>query len=113
MNQEYSNNKGFDNNHLTWDSSEVTSLEREMLLGNLNYINSKVISNWTKGVLTVLTVLIPVLGQIIGLIAGMVFLSDEAKDKRSFGTVLIAVSIMTFCTLAFLWLNWRGILKFV
>ncbi len=110
MKQECSNNEGFDNSHLTWNSNEVTSLEREMLLGNLNYINNKVISNWTKGVLTVLAVLIPVLGQIIGLIAGMVFLSDEAKDKRSFGTVLIAVSIMTFCALAFLWLNWRGIL---
>ena len=74
-----------------------------MLLGNLNYINSKAISNWTKGVLTFLTVLIPGIGQIIGLIAGLVFLSDEAKDKRSFGSVLIAISIITFSILAFLW----------
>ncbi len=95
MNQEYSNNNVFD--------SEVTSVEREMLLGNLNYINSKAISNWTKGVLTFLTVLIPGIGQIIGLIAGLVFLSDEAKDKRSFGSVLIAISIITFSVLAFLW----------
>ncbi len=95
MNQEYSNNNVFD--------SEVTSVEREMLLGNLNYINSKAISNWTKGVLTFLTVLIPGIGQIIGLIAGLVFLSDEAKDKRSFGSVLIAISIITFSILAFLW----------
>ncbi len=110
MKQEHSNNNGYDDSSLTWNSSEVTSLEREMLLGNLNYINNKVISNWKKGVLTSLTVLIPVLGQFIGLIAGVVFVSDEAKDKRWFGFVLMAVSIITFCTLALLWLNWRGIL---
>lgn len=111
MKQEHSNNnKGYDDSSLAWNSSEVTSLEREMLLGNLNYINNKVISNWTKGVLTSLTVLIPVLGQFIGLIAGMVFVTDEAKDKRWFGFVLMAVSIITFCTLALLWLNWREIL---
>ncbi|WP_024831488.1 hypothetical protein [Ruminiclostridium josui] len=113
MKQECDNSSGFDNSCLTWNNSEVTSVEREMLLGNLNYISSKVISNWTKGVLTILTVLIPIIGQIIGLITGMVFLYDEAKEKRSFGFVLIAVSIITFCALAFLWLKWRGILNFV
>lgn len=112
MKQEYSNSNGFDNSHMTWNSSEVTSIEREMLLGNLNYINNKAISNWTKGVLTFLTVLIPGIGQIIGLIVGMVFRSDEAKDKRFFGNVLIAISIITFSILAFLWLKWRYLFNF-
>ncbi len=98
---------GLDNSNMTWNSSEVTSIEREMLLGNLNYINSKAISNWTKGVLTFLTVLIPGIGQIIGLIAGLVFLSDETKDKRSFGTFLITISVITFSILACLWLKWK------
>ncbi|ACL76507.1 hypothetical protein [Ruminiclostridium cellulolyticum] len=107
MKQEYSNNSGFDNSHITWNSSEVTSIEREMLLENLNYINSKPVSNWIKGLLTVLAVLIPGIGQIFGLVVGMLFVSDKVKEKRFFGMVLIAVSVVMFSILLFLWLKWR------
>lgn len=53
--------------------------------------------NGAKVLLTVLTSVIPGIGQIIGAIMGMVFISsNENKDKSSFGTSIIVSSIIMF-----------------
>lgn len=94
------------NSHMPWNNNEVSSLEREMLLGNLNYSNSSAMSNWAKVVLTSITVLIPGLGQAVGLVTGMILaVNEEDKGKRSFGAALITVSIFTFFVMAVLWLK--------
>lgn len=63
----------------------------------------KPLSNGRKVCLTALCMLLPGLGQLIGMILGISYMNDESdSDKKSFGSALLAVSVIAFIlTLAF------------
>lgn len=61
------------------------------------------LSNNMKVFLTVITSLVPGLGQIVGIIIAIIFMNSENDlDKRSFGVALLVSSIIIFA-LTFLW----------
>ncbi len=83
---------------------QVSTLERQMLLNYNNPLNITSLSNWTKVMLTALVVLIPGMGQIVGLIFGLVFIAnDRDADRRSYGAALITVSVIAFIISAIFW----------
>lgn len=90
---------------LGWMNRQVRSLERELLLNNLNSLpSSRQISNWTKVILTAIACIIPGIGQIIGIILGLLYVSsDTNSDKRSFGAALLTVSIIAFTIISIFW----------
>lgn len=55
------------------------------------------LSNGLKVFLTILFTVIPGLGQLAGIITGIVFMnSDDNKDKKSFGVAILVASIIMF-----------------
>ncbi|HEY5586200.1 MAG TPA: hypothetical protein VIK78_17125 [Ruminiclostridium sp.] len=93
----------YSQSQLHWMDKQVSNLERELLLNN-NKVNYNFISNWTKVILSALAVIIPGIGQIIGIIVGLVFVSDDINaDKRSYGAALITVSVVAFVISACFW----------
>jgi hypothetical protein len=83
---------------------QVYNLEREMLLGKSINDGNAPMSNWTKVFLTALAVILPGIGQIIGIIAGLVFVSNDTNsDKRTFGAALLTVSLIAFVLMAIFW----------
>lgn len=62
-----------------------------------NDIKESILSNGKKVALTTLCTIIPGLGQLVGLIIGIIFInSDEDKDKKSFGKALLISSLIIF-----------------
>lgn len=90
---------------LQWTDKQVTALERQLLLNNYQVSASgSVLSNWTKVFLCTLSVIIPGIGQLIGLISGLVMISnDNDSDRRSYGAALITVSLITFVIHMIFW----------
>ena len=85
-------------------NNQLSTLERQMLLNYNNPLNITCLSNWTKVMLTALVVLIPGIGQIVGIIFGLVFIAnDRDADRRSYGGALITVSIIAFIISAIFW----------
>ncbi len=85
-------------------NNQISTLERQMLLNYNNPLNINSLSNWTKVMLTALVVLIPGIGQIVGIIFGLVFIAnDRDADRRSYGGALITVSIIAFVISAIFW----------
>jgi hypothetical protein len=98
---EHSANNQF--NQFQRTNCQISNLEREMLLNNKNVVNGTM-NNWVKVILTALSVLIPGLGQIVGIIAGLIFVGNDLDyDKRTFGAALLTVSIITFLILSIFW----------
>lgn len=98
--------KPIDNNQAQVNiiNRQVYNLEREMLLGKGVNDGNSPLSNWTKVFLTALSVILPGIGQIIGIIAGLVFVSnDTSSDRRSFGAALLTVSLIAFVIMAIFW----------
>lgn len=94
----------YSQSQLQWMNRQVSNLEREMLLNNNRVVNNNFTSNWTKVILSALAVIIPGIGQIIGLIVGLVFVSNDIDaDKRSFGAALLTVSVVSFIITACFW----------
>ncbi len=92
-----------DFNQFNFMNRQISNLERELLLNN-RPICSNFMSNWTKVILSALAVFIPGIGQLIGLIFGLVFISDDINaDKRSYGAALITVSIVAFIISTLFW----------
>lgn len=88
-------------NQPQFTNNQITNLERQMLLNNNSITN---LSNWTKVMLTALAVLLPGIGQIIGVILGLVFVANDTDaDRRSFGAALITVSVIAFVIAAVFW----------
>jgi ABC-type dipeptide/oligopeptide/nickel transport system permease component len=88
---------------LQWMNSQVSNLERALLLNN-KPLNNNFMSNWAKVILSALAVIIPGVGQIVGIILGLVFVaSDNNADKRSYGAALITVSVVVFILSALFW----------
>jgi hypothetical protein len=86
------------------NNNQISVLERQMLLNYNNPLNITSLSNWTKVMLTALVVLLPGIGQIIGIICGLVFVAnDRDADRRSYGGALITVSIISFIIAAIFW----------
>ncbi len=90
---------------LQWTDRQVTTLERQLLLNNYRTsTGASVLSNWTKVFLCALSVIIPGIGQLIGLISGLVMISnDNDSDKRSYGAALLTVSIIIFVIQLIFW----------
>ncbi len=89
---------------LHWTQRQVTGLERELLLNNYSKTSTISLSNWTKVFLCTLSVIIPGVGQVIGLIAGIVFVSnDRDSDTRSYGAALLTVSMIVFLFQLIFW----------
>ncbi|PYG88870.1 hypothetical protein LY28_01234 [Ruminiclostridium sufflavum DSM 19573] len=87
-----------------YNNNQVSNLERQLLLNNSNPLNIRSLSNWTKVILTALSVMIPGIGQIIGTIAGLVFVAnDRDSDRRLYGAALITVSMIAFVLSAIFW----------
>jgi hypothetical protein len=104
VSESYNHNQTQTQTQLQWTDRQISNLEREMLLNNNKATDSNFISNWTKVLLSALAVAIPGIGQIIGVILGLVFISDDGNvDKRSYGAALITVSIVAFIISGFLW----------
>lgn len=94
----------YSQSQLQWMNRQVCNLERELLLNNNRTAKDNLISNWTKVILSALVVLIPGIGQIIGIIIGLIFVSDDINsDKRSFGAALLTVSVVAFIISALFW----------
>ncbi len=93
------------NKQLLWTDLQVTSLERQLLLNNNNAaVGSGLMSNWTKVFLCALSVIIPGIGQIIGIIAGLVLVSNDSDpDKRTYGAALLTVSLIVFVIMLIFW----------
>ena len=61
-------------------------------------------SNGMKVFLTIVSTVIPGLGQLIGIIAAILFMNDQAdEDKRSFGTALLIASLIFFVISCIFW----------
>lgn len=82
---------------LQWMNRQVSHLERQLLLNNNAALNYNFMSNWTKVILSVLAAIIPGIGQLMGIIVGLVFVADDINsDKRSFGAALLTISLIVF-----------------
>jgi hypothetical protein len=93
----------YSQNQLQWMNQQVCNLERELLLNN-RYTTTKQINNWAKVILTSVACILPGIGQIIGIILGLIFLSsDTNSDKRSFGAALLTISIIAFVIMSVFW----------
>lgn len=91
-------------NQAEFSYNQISYLERQMLLNNNNSLNIKTLSNWTKVMLTSLSVMVPGIGQIVGIISGLVFVAnDRDADIRSFGAALITASVIAFIIAAIFW----------
>jgi hypothetical protein len=87
-----------------FQNNQISTLERQMLLNYNNPLNITSLSNWTKVMLTAVVVLIPGIGQIVGIILGLVFIAnDRDADRRSYGAALITVSVIAFIISAIFW----------
>lgn len=92
------------NKQLLWTDLQVTSLERQLLLNNNAAVDSGLMSNWTKVFLCALSVIIPGIGQIIGIISGLVLVSNDSDpDKRTYGAALLTVSLIVFVIMLIFW----------
>lgn len=110
-------NSGFDAGISPGDTGESVSVENESTMENKNIINpveppvrqqvsgyeppkparKKPLSNARKVLLTVITSVIPGIGQLIGLITAIVFMnSEDDSDRRSFGVALMIASLIVF-----------------
>lgn len=88
---------------LQWMNRQVSNLERQLLLNN-KPLNNNFMSNWAKVIISALAAIIPGIGQIVGIILGLVFISsDNNADKRSYGAALITVSVVVFIVSALFW----------
>ena len=88
--------------------SQLCNMERQLLLNNNmthhNSFDNTQMSNWLKVILSAIAVFIPGIGQIIGIIIGLVYVANDLNsDKRSFGAALITVSIIVFVLSSFFW----------
>ena len=94
----------YSQSQLHWMNKQVCNLERELLLNNNSAVDNNFMSNWTKVILSALAVIIPGIGQIIGIIVGLVFVSNDVNaDRRSYGAALLTVSVVTFIISAGFW----------
>lgn len=59
------------------------------------------LSNLIKVLLTTLTALFPMMGQLIGLFFGIFFSTYDDRDRKSFGKALIILSIIMFMIYAY------------
>lgn len=59
-------------------------------------IRKKPLSNGMKVFLTTLCVFVPCLGQLIGVIASILFINSDDADRRSFGSALLVSSLIVF-----------------
>lgn len=99
---EQENNYG--QNQAEWTNGQVSHLERQLLLNNNVAVDHNFMSNWIKVILSALSVFIPGIGQIVGIIIGLVFVSDDINaDKRSYGAALLTVSIIVFVITVIFW----------
>jgi len=65
---------------------------------------NKLLSNGIKVCLTVISTIIPGLGQLAGIIIAIVLINDEGDaDRRSFGTALLVASLCFFVIWLILW----------
>lgn len=95
-------------NQLQRNDIQMYNLERQLLLNNNTSYNRNLddapMSNWVKVTLSGIAVFIPGLGQILGIILGLVFVSDDvSSDKRSYGAALITVSVVAFVLSSLFW----------
>ncbi len=82
----------------------VTGLERQLLLNNYAAVNANNLSNWSKVFLSALAVIIPGIGQLVGIIVGLVMVAnDRDSDRRSYGAALLTVSILVFLIQLIFW----------
>jgi len=59
--------------------------------------------NGIKVFITVLSTLIPGLGQVIGAITAIVMMNEKDADRKSFGSSLLAASIIVFIITCLFW----------
>jgi len=87
------------------ETRQVTGLERQLLLNNYAAAaGGSLMSNWSKTFLCALSVILPGIGQIIGLIAGLVLVANDCdSDRRSFGAALLTVSLIVFVLQLIFW----------
>jgi len=66
------------------------------------------LSNWTKVILAAIVPGLPGLGAVIGIVIGVIFMSNEDEDRKSYGKALLIISLVflviagVFCFFTFL-----------
>ena len=97
-----------DNNeaHLANANDSENSSGYKYYYSHINEMDSydiRPLSNKTKVFLTTFSSFIPWLGQLVGIIAAIVYMnSEEDDDRRSFGRSLLVASLITFVITTFL-----------
>jgi hypothetical protein len=72
-------------------------------INDMDVYDIKPLSNKTKVFLTAISSFVPWLGQLIGIIAAIVYMnSEDDEDRRSFGRALLASSLIVFLITSFL-----------
>lgn len=85
------------------ESSEIQRVNKAAIKG---HIKKNTLSNGLKVFLTIISTIIPGLGQLVGIIISILFMNDEHdEDKRSFGIALLVASLVffaIFCVIFFI-----------
>lgn len=80
-----------------YKSSEQNFNNQYVPYSHSDYGNRKQLSNGIKVLLTAIAVGIPGLGQLIGIIAAIIFMNAEGdSDRKSFGVALLVASLIVF-----------------
>lgn len=81
----------------TMNSNEAnTSQSRNSKQSIPVVIENKRLSNGMKVFLTILSTVIPGLGQLIGIIISVIFINSNDSDRNSFGVALMIASLLLF-----------------
>ena len=80
-----------------------------------NGSNGNNLSNGWKVFLTALTVLVPLIGPVLGLIMSLIYLASPNMDSKSYGKALLILTIVyigigVVCCLGFMFLSMAGMI---
>ncbi|NLP46978.1 MAG: zinc ribbon domain-containing protein [Epulopiscium sp.] len=90
------------------EDNSLTSFQKETSQPYKSMITHHIVpplNNWIKVLLSIMVPVIPGLGALIGIIVGILFMTKEDKDRKTFGKALLTISIifiLLFCSCAFI-----------
>ncbi len=102
-----------------WEKQQESSEEKDFILVGKPYdlssqkaVNNmheaqrenKPLGNGKKVFITIISTIIPGIGQLIGVITSIILMNNQYdEDKRSFGTALLTASLIFFVITCFFW----------
>lgn len=82
-----------EDNNVEKNTGEKINIEKNNINNNI-YEDTKPLSNWIKVTLSVLIPALPGLGALIGIIASIIFMTNEDEDRKTFGYALLTYSVI-------------------